>query len=171
MNQKSDAAEEVLLDRWVCSVFTQNCKGQCGQNSLESWWCSPNQPTSSLYLFPESSHYYDFDHVTRSICSPQSNRITQRAACTVQPILSKDKTIHSWLMESDLMARSYNSSLKTQDQVSSCNKPKDKKTCSYNCKSIVAKGERFVAGYTPTVQAFKKEKKNQQKQQQNLLSE
>ncbi len=57
------------------------------------------------------------------------------------------------------------------DQVSSCNKPKDKKTCSYNCKGIVAKGERFVAGYTPTVQAFKKEKKNQQKQQQNLLSE
>lgn len=119
----------------------------------------------SLSVFPEFSHYYDFDHVTRSICSPQSNRITQRAACTVQPMLSKSKTINSWLMESDLMAKSYNSSLKSQDQVFSCNKPKDKKTCSYICKGIVTKGERFVSGYTPTVQAFKKEKTTQQKQQ------
>ncbi len=83
----------------------------------------------------------------------------------------QNKTINSWLMESELMARSYNSSLKTQDQVTSCNKPKYKKTFSYNCKGIVAKGERFVAGYTPIVQAFRNENKNQQNQQQNILSE
>lgn len=167
-SQKSDAAEEVLLDRWfffpLC--FCTELQRSVWTEFLRELVMFPKSADQlSLSVFPEFSHYYDFDHVTRSICSPQSNRITQRAACTVQPMLSKSKTINSWLMESDLMAKSYNSSLKSQDQVFSCNKPKDKKTCSYICKGIVTKGERFVSGYTPTVQAFKKEKTTQQKQQ------